>query len=160
MSSHNTPARIALSSLLLQDQDKGEFRLKQAINSQFYWVIKASNYETICLSENYTSKYSALNGIYACQNYAPGAHIIDDTINNGIGGLVGGILTSSSFGYLSDTKGKFHIRLSNDYKHYWVLKAPNGEILCTSETYNSKHAAYRGIDACKRYALTASIVII
>ena len=41
---------------------------------------------------------------------------------------------------------KFEIKVaSNGWQHYWVFKARNGEILCTSEMYNSKQSAEDGI---------------
>ena len=45
---------------------------------------------------------------------------------------------------------KFEIRIaSNRIQWYFVLIARNGEPLCTSEMYNSKQAARKGIRAVK-----------
>jgi uncharacterized protein YegP (UPF0339 family) len=52
---------------------------------------------------------------------------------------------------------KFVIFRGTDFKYYWHLKAPNGEIICQSEGYNSKQGAVNGVDACKRYASYASV---
>jgi len=46
--------------------------------------------------------------------------------------------------------GKFKIRIaSNRIQWYWVYIAGNGEVLCTSELYNSKQAALKGIRSAK-----------
>ena len=61
-------------------------------------------------------------------------------------------------------RGKFELRKIErrdevhdfeTYAYYWRLKAGNGEILCHSETYESKQAALKGIASCRRVALLA-----
>jgi len=51
---------------------------------------------------------------------------------------------------------RFEIRTADDGKPYWVLVAPNGETLCTSETFTSRQACEKGIRAARRAALTAT----
>ncbi|SDQ11243.1 YegP family protein [Microbacterium sp. cf332] len=54
--------------------------------------------------------------------------------------------------------GKIQIKKSsNGWQYYFVLKAPNGEVIATSEMYNSKAAALNGANAVKIYAPTANI---
>lgn len=53
--------------------------------------------------------------------------------------------------------GSFEIFLGRNGQYYWRLKASNGEILCVSEGYTTKQNAYNGVEACKRYAVTAPI---
>jgi hypothetical protein len=48
----------------------------------------------------------------------------------------------------------FDIRLSNDKKRYFVLKAKNGEIIATSETYNSLANVLNGINSVKKNGQT------
>jgi len=50
------------------------------------------------------------------------------------------------------SKGKFTIKMSKDRRYYFVLSAPNGEPILTSETYQSKQMAKKGIAAVKEYA--------
>jgi len=46
---------------------------------------------------------------------------------------------------------KFEIMIaSNRTQYYWVLIAKNGEVLCTSEMYNSKQSAMKGIRAVRK----------
>jgi uncharacterized protein YegP (UPF0339 family) len=45
--------------------------------------------------------------------------------------------------------GKYIIRKSFDGKYWWVLIAPNGENLLTSETYISKESCINGVQTSK-----------
>lgn len=46
--------------------------------------------------------------------------------------------------------GKFEIKIANNrVQWYWIYIAGNGEVLCTSECYNSKQAARKGIRSAK-----------
>ncbi len=45
---------------------------------------------------------------------------------------------------------KFIISKSKNKKFYFVLKAKNGEIIATSEMYESKQACKKGISSVKR----------
>ena len=53
--------------------------------------------------------------------------------------------------------GKPHFELFYDVAHKprFRLRAPNGEIVCTSEAYESKRALQKGVEAVKRYATNA-----
>ncbi|KAF2417604.1 YegP family protein [Microbacterium sp. B35-30] len=54
--------------------------------------------------------------------------------------------------------GKFEIkRAANGIHYYWTLKAPNNEVIATSEMYLSKASAENGIRSVKLYAPTASV---
>jgi uncharacterized protein YegP (UPF0339 family) len=53
-----------------------------------------------------------------------------------------------SFEWYKDKTGKFRFR----------LKAPNGEIIATSEGYNSKEGCLGGIESVKKNAPVAKIV--
>ena len=45
---------------------------------------------------------------------------------------------------------KYQIKNTINHKFYFVLKARNGEIICTSEVYETKQACKKGISAIKR----------
>jgi uncharacterized protein YegP (UPF0339 family) len=55
------------------------FEIHNAQGSGYFWRLKASNGETLCHSEVYTAKQSALNGIDAVKRIAPNAPIKDLT---------------------------------------------------------------------------------
>ncbi len=46
--------------------------------------------------------------------------------------------------------------IAGDYR--FRLKAPNGEIIATSEGYTTKQACLNGIEAVKKYAPNAPVV--
>lgn len=48
-------------------------------------------------------------------------------------------------------------KAGNGYQYYWNLIAPNGQVIATSEMYNSKQGAQLGIQSAKLYAPTARI---
>ncbi|WP_080799491.1 YegP family protein [Arabiibacter massiliensis] len=53
--------------------------------------------------------------------------------------------------------GKFVIR-KTDAGYHFVLKAGNGEIIATSETYQSKESCKGGIESVKKNAPDAEVV--
>lgn len=57
----------------------GTFILGNLIDSQFYWKLNAANGQTLCMSEGYTTKQNAINGIESCRRNAPDADIDDQT---------------------------------------------------------------------------------
>ena len=52
---------------------------------------------------------------------------------------------------------KFEIRKSTDGKFYFVLIAPNNEVIAQSEMYEDKGGCQNGINAVKQYAPTAPV---
>ena len=54
--------------------------------------------------------------------------------------------------------GKFELKKSANGQFHFNLKAGNGEIIATSEMYNSKDAAKNGIESVKKNAPTAEVV--
>ncbi len=53
---------------------------------------------------------------------------------------------------------KFEILKSRNKQFYFVLKATNGEVILTSETYKSKQACKDGIKLIKRNSLFAKTI--
>ena len=51
--------------------------------------------------------------------------------------------------------GKFEIKLTADGRHFFNLKAGNGQIILTSEIYESKPACLNGIESVKKNASIA-----
>ena len=49
----------------------GTFVLGKQTDGQFYWKLNAANGETLCVSEGYTTKQNAINGIESCRRNAP-----------------------------------------------------------------------------------------
>jgi uncharacterized protein YegP (UPF0339 family) len=53
---------------------------------------------------------------------------------------------------------KYEIYKDAAQKFRWRLKAPNGEIIATSEAYESKEGCKKGIESVKTNALKATFV--
>jgi uncharacterized protein len=53
--------------------------------------------------------------------------------------------------------GKFVIKKGTTGKFRFSLHSSNGEIIATSESYNSKAAAQKGIASVKRFAADAAV---
>jgi uncharacterized protein YegP (UPF0339 family) len=53
---------------------------------------------------------------------------------------------------------RFVITRSQNGQYYFFLRADNGEVLVTSETYTTKQSALNGIQAVKDVAASAPIV--
>ncbi len=52
---------------------------------------------------------------------------------------------------------EFEIKTNSQGKPYWRFKSGNGEIVATSEAYESKQGAQNGIESMKRDAANAPI---
>jgi uncharacterized protein YegP (UPF0339 family) len=65
-----------------------------------------------------------------------------------VGGLNGGVIMSGKFVLKKGTSGKFHFN----------LVAGNGQVIATSETYESKESALNGIKSVQTNAPGATIV--
>jgi len=57
----------------------GKFVLTKSANGEYRWVLKAGNGETIAVSEGYSSKAAAKNGIESVKNNAGDATTDDQT---------------------------------------------------------------------------------
>ncbi|KUP25819.1 hypothetical protein AWJ19_19425 [Paenibacillus sp. DMB5] len=53
---------------------------------------------------------------------------------------------------------RFEIKKSSNSQYYFVLKASNGQILVTSETYTTKESAKAGIQSVRTNAPLASVL--
>jgi uncharacterized protein YegP (UPF0339 family) len=54
--------------------------------------------------------------------------------------------------------GRFELKKTASGQFHFNLKAGNGEIIATSEMYESKASAQNGIDSVKRNAADAEVV--
>lgn len=50
-------------------------KVLQAQNAQYYWVLYATNWEAICWSEQYTTKYSAIQSAERAKQLMAQAYI-------------------------------------------------------------------------------------
>lgn len=56
------------------------------------------------------------------------------------------------------SKGVFEIKKSANGQYFWVLKAANNQIICSSEIYVSKQSAKEGIASCMKNAANSYVI--
>lgn len=123
---------------------KGYFIYSKTPKGNFNFRLKASNKETIAVSEGiYTTLSSCKAGIDSVRKFCDIDKIEDQTLNNYE------TLTNPKFEIYKDKQGKFRYR----------LKANNGNILCISEEgYASKASCKAGIASVGKWAPNADML--
>jgi len=116
---------------------------------RFRFHLKAGNGQIIAASQSYGTKEAALKGIASIQKNAPIAMIADSTTREPIPDSAHrGIVQDPDFEIQCDSAGKFRFH----------LKAANGEIIATSQSYLSRESAEKGIASIKKNAPIAKII--
>ena len=119
----------------------GKFIIKQAKSGPMF-NLKARNGEIIGTSEIYSSVDACKNGIASVQKNAPVAGLEDQTKENF------DKVPNPKFELYKDKAGEFRFR----------LKAGNGEVILTGESYVSKDGCKNGIASIRKNAVDAVIV--
>ena len=119
----------------------GKFIIKQAKSGPMF-NLKARNGEIIGTSEIYSSVDACKNGIASVQKNAPVAGLEDQTKENFEK------VPNPKFELYKDKAGEFRFR----------LKAKNGEIVATGESYKAKASCLKGIESIKKNAPEAPVV--
>ena len=119
----------------------GKFIIKQAKSGPMF-NLKARNGEIIGTSEIYSSVDACKNGIASVQKNAPVAGLEDQTKENFEK------VPNPKFELYKDKAGEFRFR----------LKAGNGEVILTGESYVSKDGCKNGIVSIRKNAVDSVIV--
>lgn len=119
----------------------GKFEVKQ-VKTGYKFNLKAGNGEIIAVSEVYSSESACLNGIESVRKNAVEAAIEDQT----------------AAGYEAQKHPKFEMYLDKAGEYRFRLKAKNGEIIATGESYKQKAGCLNGIDSIKRNAPESPVV--
>ena len=120
----------------------GKFVAKQTKNGGFVFNLKAGNGEIIAVSDTYSSESACLIGIESVRKNAVEAKLEDQTVENFEK------VTNPKFEVYKDKAGEFRFR----------LKAANGEIIATGESYKAKASCLNGIDSIRRNAPESPVV--
>ena len=104
------------------------FEIFTGKNNQFYFRLKASNSKTILASEGYTTKDNCRNGISSVKSNAP---------------------SDSNYDRLTARNDKYYFNLKS---------AHNGQVIGTSEMYESKQGRENGIESVTHNAPTADVL--
>ena len=118
----------------------GKFVIKPAKNG-FMFNLKAGNGEVIATSEVYTTMDACKNGVASVAKNAPIAAIEDQTAKDFE------TQKNPKFEVYADKRGEFRFR----------LKAANGQIVATGESYKQLTGCLNGVDSIKRNAPEAEI---
>lgn len=119
----------------------GKFVIKDA-KGGVKFDLKAGNNEIILSSEIYNSLASCKNGIASVQKNAPVAPVEDQTVE----------------GYEKQKNPKFEVYVDKKGEFRFRLKAGNGEIIGTGESYKAKASCLNGIESIRKNAADGEIV--
>jgi len=119
----------------------GKFEVKQ-VKTGYKFNLKAGNGEIIAVSEVYTTESACMNGVESIRKNAPVAPVEDQTVEN--------------FEVLKHPKFELYLDKAGEYR--FRLKAKNGEIIATGESYKAKASCLNGIDSIKRNAPESPVV--
>ena len=119
----------------------GKFVIKKTATG-FRFNLKATNGEIIAVSETYTTLQSCKKGIASVQANAPKAEI-ENQLEEGFE-----TLKNPKFEVYQDKAGEFRFR----------LKAKNGQIIATSESYKAVKSCLNGVASVKKNAVDSEIV--
>ena len=119
----------------------GKFVVKEG-KGGFRFNLKAGNGEIIATSQDYASEDSCMNGIESVRKNAVEAKLEDQTVADFAP------VTNPKFEVYKDKAGEFRFR----------LKARNGEIILTGESYKAKASCLNGIDSIRRNAPDSPVV--
>ena len=92
--------------------------------------------------EDYSTEKACLNGIESVRTNAVAAEIEDQTVEN----------------YEAKKHPKFEMYQDKAGEYRFRLKAKNGEIIATGESYKAKAGCLNGIDSIKRNAPESPVV--
>ena len=118
----------------------GKFVVKET-KAGFRFNLLATNGQVIAVSETYSSEDACLKGIESVRNSCLGS-VEDQTVENFE------VQTHPKFEVYQDKAGEFRFR----------LKAKNGQIVATGESYKQLASCLNGVDSIKRNAPEAEVV--
>ena len=120
----------------------GKFVIKQT-KTGFVFNLKAGNGEIIATSEVYTTLANCKNGIASVKKNSVLAKLEDQTVE----------------GFEKVTNPKFEVYTDKAGETRFRLKARNGEIIATGESYKAKASCMSGIESIRKNAPDADIVM-
>ena len=120
----------------------GKFVIKQT-KTGFVFNLKAGNGEIIATSEVYTTLANCKNGIASVKKNSVLAKLEDQTEE----------------GFKKVTNPKFEVYTDKAGETRFRLKARNGEIIATGESYKAKASCLNGIESIRKNAPDAEIVM-
>ena len=121
----------------------GKFVMGPTKNGGFRFNLKAGNGEIIATSETYNTETACRNGIESVRKNTVEAKLEDQTIEN----------------FEKQTHPKFEVYKDKSGEFRFRLKARNGEIIATGESYKAKASCLNGIDSIRRNAPDSPVIV-
>ena len=121
----------------------GKFVMGPTKNGGFRFNLKAGNGEIIATSETYNTETACRNGIESIRKNAVEAKLEDQTIEN----------------FEKQTHPKFEVYKDKSGEFRFRLKARNGEIIATGESYKAKASCLNAIDSIRRNAPDSPVIV-
>ena len=128
-------------SAIYRRANMGKFVIKET-KTGIKFDLKATNGEVIATSEVYTAEANCRKGIESVIKNAPIAALENQTVE----------------GYAVEKHPKFEVYTDKAGEFRFRLKAPNGEIIATGESYKAKASCLKGIESIKKNAPEAPVV--
>ena len=120
----------------------GKFVIRKT-NTGVKFDLKAGNGEVIATSEVYSGDAACKNGIASVQKNAPVAAVENQTVE----------------GFATEKNPKFEVYADKAGEFRFRLKATNGQVIAVSEGYKAMASCKNGIEAVKKNAPEAAVVV-
>ena len=127
-------AKKGIASVENNGIDLSNYQLKEANDGRWYFNLRAKNYQGIGTSQMYSQKSNAVRGADDVRELLSRMLRHDAAINGG---------------------ARFELFVGNDDQFYFNLKATNGEVILTSETYKTRGGRRTASSPSRRTAQTA-----
>ena len=118
----------------------GKFIIRKTENGNFLFFLKASNMQTVCQSQVYSSMSSCKAGVESIRKNC-GSNIEDQTLQK--------------FEAIKNPKYEIYLDKAGEYR--FRLKASNGENILSSQGYTTKAACKNGIESIRKNAPDATV---
>lgn len=132
-------AQNGIASVKTNGVNAERFQLRQTVDGDWYFVVRAGNYKVIGHSEIYASKANAERAAGTVRQ------VIQNTVERGAA------QTGST---------RFQIFRGLDGQYYFHLRADNGEIILQSEGYTSRAGATNGTVSVENNGVNAARYVI
>lgn len=128
-------AASGIDSVQVNGIDAAKYEIREAQDGSSYFVLKAGNGSIIGVSEMYVSKSNAQRAVTSVVNVVKATTLETPA---------------------PVTAGRFEVFKGLDGKHYFHLRAKNGEIVLQSQAYSSKAKATSGVSSVQTNGLIAA----
>ena len=108
-----------------------KYQVYKDVSGKFRFRLRAANNKIVAVSQGYENKAGCINGVKSVQNNCQ-SYVEDKTVGDKM---------------LSDPK--YELFVDKALKFRFNLIAANGQVIASSEGYNSKQGCMRGIEAVK-----------